>query len=175
MPKTIKMTLNPQSIDRAIAELQSYSKSLETKLALIVQRLADLGLTVASAGFESAIYDGVNDVAVSIEDKGATHKAVVAVGTAVIFIEYGSGCYYPDTHPQKPDGIVGRGEYGKGHGKQNTWGYYGEAGTNGVEITNHSGKKVVLTHGNPSNPIMYNSKEAMRQAIQEIVREVFSQ
>lgn len=175
MPKTIKMTLNPQSIGRSIAELKSYSKSLETKLERIVQRLADLGLTVASAGFESAIYDGENDVAVSIEDKGATHKAVVAVGTAVLFIEYGSGCYYPDTHPQKPDGIVGRGEYGKGHGKQNTWGYYGEAGTNGVEITNHSGKKVVLTHGNPSNPIMYNSKEAMRQAIQEVVREVFSQ
>jgi len=173
VPKTIKIALNPQSVDRAIRELESYSKSLEAKLALIVQRLADLGLTVASAGFESAIYDGENDVAVSIEDKGDLHKAVVAVGSAVLFIEYGTGVHFADTHPKKPEGILARGEYGKGKGKNDWWIYHGQPGNAGGELVRRR-TDATITHGNPSNPIMYNSTNAMRQAIEQIAKEVFA-
>lgn len=175
MPKTIRIALNPNSIDRAIRELESYRSALERKLSTLIQRLADIGFTVASAGYQNAIYDGTNDVSVAIEDGGALKKAVVAVGSAVLFIEFGTGVFYADNYPgEKPAGISERGGYGKGRGKQNTWGYYGDPGTNGVEITKPNGKTVVLTHGNPSNPVMYNSTLAMKQAIAEIAKEVFS-
>jgi hypothetical protein len=167
VPKTIRIALNQQSIDRAIHELEIYRSALERKLSTLIQRLADIGLTVASAGYQGAIYDGTNDVSVSIEDGGALKKAVVAVGSAVLFIEFGTGVFYADNYPgEKPAGISERGGYGNGRGKQNTWGYYGDPGTNGVEITKPNGKTVVLTHGNPSNPVMYNSTLAMNKQLQ---------
>ena len=67
-----------------------------------------------------------------------------------------------------------RGAYGKGHGKQRTWGYYGEPGTNGVEKTNHkTGNTVVLTHGNPANMPMYDTVKELSDRLSALVKEVF--
>lgn len=170
----VHISLNSQSISAGIKQIEEYNRKLQEKADKMVAELANIGLDVARIGFYQAQYDGNNDVQVSIEDKGAAKKAVVATGQAVLFIEFGTGVTYPDDHPQKPSGVLGRGDYGKGHGKQTTWAYYGEPGTNGTVITKPNGTQVVLTHGNPSNMAMYNAKERMRQDIQRIAREVFA-
>lgn len=176
-----KFTINALTgagIDEAIRGVQEYKRWLDERLQVLVRKAAELGVTVASAGFSSAVYDGTNDVSVTMDERGENAKAVVATGNATLFIEFGTGVMYPDNHPEKPAGIVGRGEYGKGHGKQRTWGYYGEdTGTNGVFATKKNGETrvphVVLTHGNPANMPMYNAKKEIEQRLTELVREVF--
>ena len=172
MAKTIRMTLNPQSIDKAIRELEAYNRDLPKKAEQIIQRLADYGVSVARVGFSNVYYDGVNDVQVEIEDKGELHKAVVAQGQAVLFIEYGTGVHFADNHPKKPEGILGRGEYGKGRGSNDWWIYSGQPGTAGGELVNGR-TNATITHGNPANPVMYNTTDFMRNVIGKVVKEVF--
>lgn len=154
--------------------VEEYAKWLQERSNLLLKRLTDYGVTIADAGFQSAIYDGTNDVSVKFEDREQTVKAVVAVGGSALFIEFGTGIMYPDNHPEAAKLGMIRGEYGKGHGKQRTWGYFGEPGSNGYVHTTKRGGSVVLTHGNPANMPMYNAVKQIEQDIERIAREVFS-
>ena len=64
-------------------------------------------------------------------------------------------------------------EYGQGRGKQSTWGYYGEPGTNGTVVGERAKGTLVLTHGNPANMPMYNAVKELELRLGEIVKEVF--
>lgn len=166
--------LSGKGLNELIKAVEKRKKWLKDKTQLLLTRLADKGYQVASYGFstDNAIYDGTNDVMVNVEDRGDTTRAVVATGATVLFIEFGTGITYADDHPEKPHGLLGRGEYGLGNGKRKTWGYYGEPGTNGVEVT-RNGKTVVLTHGNPANKPMYEAAKQLREDLPKIVKEVF--
>lgn len=132
------------------------------------------GYDIASAKFESAVYDGTNDTKVKTEERDGRTAAVVAVGASVLFIEFGTGVMYPDNHPEAARNGMVRGAYGKGCGKQRTWGYYGDSGTNGVEKTNpKTGNTVVLTHGNPANMSMYDTVKELSDRLPALVKEVF--
>lgn len=98
----------------------------------------------------------------------------MAVGKAVLFIEFGTGVTYPDDHPEAGELGMKRGEYGQGHGKQQSWGYYGEPGTNGVLKEKKNGGFVVITHGNPANMPMYETVKELQDRLTEIAKEVFS-
>ena len=67
-----------------------------------------------------------------------------------------------------------RGEYGQSHGKQHSWGYYGDPGTNGVLKEKKNGGFVVITHGNPANLPMYETEKELQDRLTEIAKEVFS-
>ena len=90
-----------------------------------------------------------------------------ANGDHVAFIEFGAGVYYNglgggwEHHRTKPQGIVEIGEYGKHKGRNNQWSFYDENG------------ELQLTNGTPSQPGMGIAAERMREAIEEIAREVF--
>jgi len=171
-----KFTVNAltgEGLDEFINSLDNYDKWLKAKANELLTRLTDEGYQIAAAGFTGAAYDGTNDSAVSVEDRGENIKAVVAVGSAVLFIEFGTGITYPDDHPEAGQHGMVRGGYGKGKGKQATWGYYGDPGTNGEVRTNKSGKEVVLTHGNPANKPMYEAAKQLREKLPGMVREVF--
>ena len=128
----------------------------------------------ASVKFSQAVYDGTNDVSVTVELRGNNVRAVVATGGATLFIEFGTGVTYPDNHPEARDRNMKRGEYGQGHGKQQSWGYYGEPGTNGVLKEKKNGGIVVITHGNPANMPMYETKKELQFQLTQIAKEVFS-
>ena len=83
------------------------------------------------------------------------------------------GVTYPDNHPEARDLGMARGEYGQGRGKQSTWGYYGEPGTNGTVVGEREKGTLVLTHGNPANMPMYNAVKELELRLGEIVKEVF--
>ena len=140
--------------------LKGYYDWLKIKSEELLDRLSDEGYKIASAGFASAAYDGTNDTFVKVEERGTHARAVIAVGTAVLFIEFGTGVTYPDSHPEAGAHGMVRGGYGQGKGKQKSWGYYGDPGTNGEVKFNKSGQAVVITHGNPANMPMY---EAVKQ------------
>ena len=163
MPKIIEMRLSPASIDNAIKELRSFRDSIDDKKDKLTEALARIGVQEASVRFTTAMYDGINDSSVTLEPSNGGY-AIVAEGRAVCFIEFGAGVYYNtgDPHPNpRPEGIVGIGEYGKGYGKRQAWGYKNESG------------ELVVTHGNPAAMPMWYASEEMRNNILKIAREVF--
>lgn len=145
------------SVSRAKRSLEEYTADLIEKANTVCERLATIGAVRASLDFSRAIYNGTNDVEVTVEpiDNG---YAIHARGNAVLFIEFGSGASYGYGHPE-PEGY-GPGTYpGKGHWDDpNGWWY----GTN-----EHS-------YGNPPTAAMYHAKQDVLQEVQRIADEVFA-
>jgi hypothetical protein len=161
--KIIKMSLSVGSIDNAIKELKVFRDSLERKKDKLLEELANIGVKEASVRFTTAMYDGVNDSSVTLKTTSGGY-VIVAEGRAVAFIEFGAGVYHNPGEPYpnpRPSGIVGIGEYGKGHGKRQAWGFKDESG------------ELVITHGNPAAMPMWYASEEMRSKILKIAKEVF--
>ena len=161
--RVISMNLSSSSIKKAVSELKSYRDSLESKTDKFLEELAYIGLKEASMRFTTAMYDGVNDVSVMMDTLWNGYR-IVAEGHAVAFIEFGSGVYHNPGEPYpepRPDGIVGIGEYGKGYGKRQAWGFRDESG------------ELVVTRGNPAAMPMWYASEEMRNAIKKKFVEVF--
>lgn len=159
------MNLSVDSIANAIEELKVYRNSLDQKMDKLLEELAHIGVKEASVRFTTAMYDGVNDSHVTLKPT-STGYAIVAEGHAVAFIEFGTGVHYNtgDPYPNpRPAGIVGIGEYGKGLGKRQAWGYKDESG------------ELVITHGNPAAMPMWYASEEMRSKILKIAKEVFGE
>ena len=161
--KIIKCTLSKESIDSAIKELKAYKQDFLKKEKRLLEGLAEIGLREASVRFTTAMYDGTNDVSVSLNGKKNGY-VIVANGKAVAFIEFGAGVYHNTGEPYpnpRPEGIVGIGEYGKGKGKRKAWGYLDE------------NNEVVITRGNPAAMPMWYASEEIKNSILRVVREVF--
>ena len=164
--KIIKMSLSVESIDNAIAEIKAFRDSLERKKEELLDKLGEIGVKEASVRFTTAMYDGVNDVEVTLltPKGGDPGYCIKAKGKAVAFIEFGAGVYHNPGEPYpnaRPSGIVGIGEFGNGYGKRQAWGY--PDGSGGVKIT----------HGNPAAMPMWYASEEMRSNILKIAKEVF--
>ena len=169
--KRISIGLSEKDIDRAIKELEQYKRGLDKKLQRFTEGLAMLGLREASIRFTTAMYDGVNDVSVWLNNSGNAY-VIEAKGEAVAFIEFGSGVYHNTSEPYpnpRPEGIVGIGEYGDGKGKRRAWFYEGEPGSSG-EVQKNG---IVKTRGNPAAMPMWYATEEMRKSITKLAREVF--
>lgn len=163
VPKVIKMSLSSSSIKEAITELKTFRDSLDRKMDKLLEELANIGVKEASVRFTTAMYDGVNDSDVSLKPVRNGY-AIVASGKAVAFIEFGAGVYHNSGEPYpdpRPEGIVGIGEYGKGYGKRQAWGFNNEVG------------ELVITHGNPAAMPLWYASEEMRSKITKIAKEVF--
>lgn len=165
MKHKITVPLSEDGIDRLIKKLDEYERWLEQKCQELVNRLAQEGVTAAEWGFSSAVYDGVNDVTVRTEPRGENVAAVIAVGNATLFIEFGSGVLLGYGHPE-PNGY-GPGTYpGKGHWDDpNGWWLPKEA----QEASGH--KK---SYGNYPSMAMYNAVKHLEQELTRIAQEVFS-
>jgi hypothetical protein len=157
------MSLSSKSIAQAITELKAYRNPIENMEKQLLEELANIGVREASVRFTTAIYDGVNDSEVTLETIANGYR-IVAAGKAVAFIEFGAGVYHNPAEPYpnpRPNGIVGIGEYGKGYGKRQAWGFKDESG------------ELVITHGNPAAMPMWYASEEMRNSILTIARRVF--
>ncbi len=161
--KKIVLSLDEKSINNAIKELNAYKKWVEEKTKQLCERLALIGAQEASVRFTTAMYDGDNDVEVEV---GPTENGwvITAKGEAVAFLEFGAGVYHNSSEPYpnpRPEGIVGIGEYGKGMGKRQAWGFY----DNG---------ELVITRGNPAVMGMWYATQEMEREVLRIAREVFN-
>lgn len=167
--------IDGSGINEALTTLEEFKREVAGKTEEFVDRLAMRGVEVARIGFAGAAYDGSLglDSPPGFVRTGPTSGVVRVSGPTCLFIEFGTGVTYPDNHPEAAKNGMVRGEYGKGHGKQRTWGYYGDPGTNGEVREKKNGKVVVLTHGNPANAPMYNAVKKLEEEITSIAREVF--
>lgn len=174
MSQTINVPLSIPAYDSLIRKIEDLGNWQSDRAIVFADRLAQEGMEIASIKFSQAVYDGTNDVSVTVEPRGNNVRAVVAIGGATLFIEFGTGVTYPDDHPEAEELGMKRGEYGQGHGKQHSWGYYGDPGTNGVLKEKKNGGFVVITHGNPANMPMYETVKELQDRLTEIAKEVFS-
>lgn len=161
MPKKITIDVfDSKSVASAIEELQKYKQWVIAKEAILRDRLAQLGATVASIQFARAIYNGTNDVTVRVDNTGSI-AVIYAEGSAVAFIEFGSGAKYGYGHPEAGKFGTGPGTYpqGKGHWDNERGWWYG-----------HN----LHTYGNPPAMAMYQAREEMVEQITQIAREVFA-
>lgn len=161
-----KIVVDPfdaKSIDEAIAELNRYKTWVVNKEEELRKRLAEVGADVAEIEFYAAVYDGDNDVSVTISDDG-WKATIIASGKAVAFIEFGSGEILGEGHPMNAEFGTGPGTWsdgpnGKGHWNDPNGWYYGH------------GKK---SHGNPPAMAMVHARDRMVEQVTRIAREVFS-
>ena len=175
MKREIKVKLSPDSINAAISELKTWYKDTKDKAHEFLRELATQGVQIANAKFAMASYDGTNDVTVRFEDESDTKVAVVATGSATLFIEFGTGVTYPDNHPEMSKSPAGRGQYGYGLGKMKRgWYYDGDPGTDGVVVTHGKHAGSVHTFGNQANMCMYNTVKDLEDVIADTARRIFN-
>lgn len=178
--ETVKFDcLDVSAIDALIERTKDLRDGIRgAKMLKFLEELGKEGIHYATARFNAAQYDGVNDVTVDMPlalvrytDKGAS-VTLTATGQTVLFIEYGTGVYYGDDASVRAallpgSDVLGRGEYsvkyGAGHGYDNGWYYYDRA----------TGAKR-YTHGNPSNGCMYQTQKYLESKIVDIAKEVFT-
>ena len=171
MNRVIKLNLSAESIDAAIREVEQFQQWIQEKTKELLNALAQQGYEICSYHFSLAAYDGTNDVQCSFEERGENVVAVVAVGHATLFIEFGTGIMFPDDHPEAAENNMIRGEYGKKQGANpNGWYYRGDPGTYGEVDKN--GK--VHTYGSPANMCMYLAIRDVERMFEETARRVFS-
>lgn len=173
--RVIKVTLSEKSIDNAINELKNYKTWLKECTEKFIQALGEEGVQVATAKFQTAVYDGTNDVSVSVESRDTNKVAVVAVGSSVLFIEFGTGVKYPDNHPEAGNNGFTRGGYGYKLGRlEKGWRYTGDPGSNGEVITTGKHAGEVHTYGNPANMSMYETVRELEEKFAEIARRCYT-
>lgn len=172
----MEIRVSVSGADRFISRLKSYQKSLKNKQKKLLERLAEIGIDVASAKFSTAQYDGENDVIVGkVPQWSGEDKLIIsATGNSITFIEFGTGVHFTEQHPKAVDFGYTRGGYGHHLGLLDSWRYKGVRGSNGEPITEGSHAGEIITHGNPPARAMYDAGKEMRNKIVEIAREVFS-
>ena len=155
--------LDKKSVDAALKAVRLYQKDFEQKEAEFVRRLAEIGVTLAGGIYSVADYDGEHTVSVYMR-KTSNGYSVVADGTTVGFLEFGTGIRNPEWHGE---GLAytppPHGSYGKGHGKQ-PYGWWFKSQDYGV--TMH-------TYGNPPAEAMLTARNEMVQQVAQIAREVW--
>ena len=168
----INIQLNTQSINDAIARLEAYQNSLQSKCAEFAKRMGELGLDVVRAAYDAASYAGTNDIEVHLEFEGNKCK-IVANGSALGFIEFGTGVAYPLGQYAGQVGAPPHGTYGKRRGATGKkWVYEGDPGNLGEPDTKRPG--LVWTRGNPPANAFPQAVEAMKAEAERIAKEVFT-
>ncbi len=167
------MKLTVSGVDKIIKRVQSMQSTLGTRCRELLEKLSQAGYEIAAYRFQSAQYDGTNDVQVSLSWEGDNKVSILANGSAVLFIEFGTGITYSEQHPLAAEMGAIRGEYGKGKGKQSSWGYYGEPGTNGKVRKETPKGTLIITQGNPPARAMYDAGKEMKNQVATIAKEVF--
>lgn len=167
--KTIALDpLNPLSIQNALDELEKYKQFLIKQTTVFIDTMAEHGIEIAQVRFANAMYAGTNDVTLTKEPKGENMTAVVALGNATLFIEFGTGVHNPGSlSPESAQ--FPHGEYGYGLGKLESWTYKGDPGNMGIMLANGR----VYTRGNPAQDCMYYTVQDLKRIIKSTAEEVF--
>jgi hypothetical protein len=170
----IKVRLSDAGIRDAERQIREYETTLNKKAQEFAKSLADKGLDVAKVRFANAEYAGSNDVSCRVEQNGNI-CTIIAEGKSVAFIEFGTGAHHNGYGSELPPGVGAHGSYGKGHGAQRRWYYYGEAGNAGTPVKQVDGKgQLNYTSGNEPAMAMWGAVEEIASQVEATWREVWN-
>lgn len=160
-----KISVNLSNIGKLIKALDEYERNMNQKAQLLCTKLAEEGYRIAKYTFDSAHYDGKKDVSVYVEPRGELKRAVVAVGSTVLILEFGAGYLLGYGHPEPME--YGPGTYpGQKHAfDPNGW-YLPK------EVQEATG--IEKSIGNAPSMAMYKAVKELEQNIQRIASEVFN-
>ena len=152
----IDVSLNEESIDKAIAQIQQFKQDLRNKTESLVEKTAERVEEYATYELSKHIYSGETLASLHTEHKKGSYTANVLVGGAAIWLEFGTGVVTNNSyvggyvHPKAAElGMCGLGTYGMGNGARPDF------------------------HGIPATLFMYNSVWLAGTDIEEIARGVF--
>lgn len=154
--KTIAIELSPESCAKAAKELSKYDSDIKPKLDEVCRRLAEVG--AAAARSHLRLDNGNTDVTIEEPVKIANGYKLVMSGEDVYFVEFGTG-EFTYKHGNEVSVPVYPGSYSEQHAqmfsKYRFWWYGGEQ-----------------YEGTPAYRPLFYAGQAMRQEIQNIMREV---
>lgn len=170
--RTITISLNPESIRKAINELNQYKNELQRKIEILRERLVRQGIDVIhqtmaevpgderGEWYTEAIYDTGDYLA------GA---AIHLSGNKILFIEFSAGISYGEAPGQYPIQNEQTSKYGYG-----TYNPDSPNATSGLGwwYVDENGQKH-HSYGNRAYRPMYNAEVAIIMSVQKIAQEVF--
>lgn len=163
----ITISLDRESLLNAANELEAYKKSLREKTDLAAKRLANIGLRIADAVYKVSQYDGEKDVSVKVEKTEKGYK-VVASGSVVLFLEFGTGVTSGYGHPQASDFGMGPSTWSLGPQGKGRW-----DNPNGWFYINRETGEFGHSFGNPPAKAMFQAEQEIVRSIKKVVEEVF--
>lgn len=159
--RTITFSLNPDSIKKAIRELEQYIVDFDDACHELTRRLTEEGVQIAKMQVVSLGAFDTGELEASIKgyySPGLRTGFIVAGAPYAVFVEYGTGVVgKAGQHPQ-PDG----------------WAYdVNNHGDSGWVYKSDRDGKFHWTKGMPSRPFMYNTLRELERKAENIAREVF--
>ena len=170
--KTIKVQLDPKSIAAAIKELNQYKKDIEKKVALLMQRLTDLGAEVARVKIVEmgAYYSGELLSGVEGYFSPSLNVGFVRVTSDhVAFVEFGTGVV-GQANPHKNGEYLSKAAWQYATGPKIFTTQDGRVGW--IYPTDDGGFR--FTEGMESRPFMYETALEIQREFPRIAKEVFS-
>lgn len=157
----IKVSLDTQSINAAIKQLDDYTKRVDELPSKVVKRLAEDG---AKQSQEIAMYMNAYDsgelVNGIISETSGNKGKIISTAPHSAFVEMGTG-------------IVGK-ENPNQNGSIPGWVYdVNEHGEAGWTYFNEKDGKYHWTKGMPSRPFMYDTAQILKEAVPDIVKDEF--
>lgn len=169
--KTIKVKLDPKSIEKAIKELNQYKKDIENKTRLLVQRLTDLGANVVrvkivemGAYYSGELFSGVSGYFSPLLNAGF----VKVTNDHVAFVEFGTGVV-GQSSPHINGEYLSKAAWQYATGPKIFTTKDGRVGW--IYPTDDGGFR--FTEGMESRPFMYETALELQREFPRIAKEVF--
>lgn len=169
----LNLTLDLESMDRAIRYLEVLKGLIESRTETFVNKLCDVGYESAvpelAAGINAAEENGefdLMDVQVEIETDGTSGRLIAEKDT--VWIEFGTGVAANGSvgsrpHPKSAElGMSAIGTFGQGNGAKQIWTYKSPLL-----------KRDRATIGIPCTPFMLHASQKMAEEADKVAREVF--
>lgn len=165
MKHTYKVHLDEAGLYELQWGLDEYERWIKERTATLARRLAEIGVERAEVNWADITYDGDEDHALSIEQRGENRWAVKVSGTTVLFVEFGAGLIgygHPEPHGLGPGTFPGKGHWNDPRG----W-VYGGVGSGASRVP-------LRSHGNQPNMPMYKTVKEVESLLKSVAKEVFS-
>ncbi len=169
--KKIYVTLDPNSVAKAITEIREYQKEVESKTRLLVQRLTDHGADIARVKIVSmgAFYSGELLSGVDGYYSPTLNAGFVKVTSDhVAFVEFGTGVVGQNS-PHKNGEYLARASWGYATGSKIFTTKNGKVGW--IYPTDDGGFR--FTEGMRARPFMYETALELQNKFPQIAKEVF--
>lgn len=175
--RNIEMTLDRNSINRAIREIRDCQRQLTEAMAELVQKLAEQGAQVAKmqvAGFDAVDSGELEHSIYGYYDPESRIGYVIAGAAHAFYVEYGTGVIGQNSpHPEAAEAgwqyAIGGSIFTTKDGRVG-WVY--NKSSDGV----FSGEKNDwhFTEGQPSRPFMYNTLVWLEEAAEALGRTILA-
>jgi len=158
--------------DKVLDRLKRTVERIEKEVPNRVEAVVNNAASSAQSEYNAAPYDGVKDITVRSEKTGEKTWSVIAEGTTLLFVEFGTGYHYPSDNPlqhPKAGGPASWSASAEGKGFLVGWKFIRFRGFWPIK----KGDKVVWVDGNPSANVMYHQTKYIRELGINFIRGAF--